>query len=202
MGPYAFTTLRPQLGAIRGGGATWPNELEVVRGGAAQQGTAAAEAAAEAAAAAPAASLQMEKLGSTSSSSLDSRVEAPLIIADLPGLLPGAHAGRGRGTAFLAHVQRARCLALVVDMAGSGDSSGGSPSGTESDLDGKQEACKTAEATAAAAGQPDSASSTDEGESSSDKWVPAVPYAAEEQLKVLQVRGKSTHWLRHTTAFS
>jgi hypothetical protein len=66
-------------------------------------------------------------------------------------------------------------------------------------LDGKQEACKTAEATAAA-GQTDPASSTDEGGSPSDNWVPAVPYAAEEQLKVLQVRGKSIHWLRHATA--
>jgi GTPase involved in cell partitioning and DNA repair len=32
--------------------------------------------------------------------------------------VPGAHTGKGRGTDFLAHLQRARCLALVLDMTG------------------------------------------------------------------------------------
>eukprot|EP00850_Spirogloea_muscicola_P006986 SM000034S12740 [mRNA] locus=s34:519739:522688:+ [translate_table: standard] len=41
----------------------------------------------------------------------------PLVIADIPGLVPGAAAGRGRGHAFLRHVERARGLALVLDMA-------------------------------------------------------------------------------------
>ncbi len=41
-----------------------------------------------------------------------------LRVVDIPGLIPGAHAGAGLGTAFLRHVERARALLLVLDMAG------------------------------------------------------------------------------------
>lgn len=41
-----------------------------------------------------------------------------LVLADLPGLVPGAHEGRGRGIDFLKHLLKARCIALVVDMTG------------------------------------------------------------------------------------
>ncbi len=41
-----------------------------------------------------------------------------LRVVDIPGLIPGAHAGAGLGTAFLRHVERSRALLLVLDMAG------------------------------------------------------------------------------------
>jgi GTP-binding protein len=40
-------------------------------------------------------------------------------VADIPGLVKGAHKGVGLGDRFLRHVERAACLAIVIDMAGS-----------------------------------------------------------------------------------
>jgi GTP-binding protein len=42
---------------------------------------------------------------------------APVTIADIPGLVEGAHANRGLGHRFLRHVQRAQLLVLVVDAS-------------------------------------------------------------------------------------
>ena len=43
--------------------------------------------------------------------------EHELVIADIPGLVEGAAEGRGLGHQFLRHVERARVLVLLIDLA-------------------------------------------------------------------------------------
>ena len=169
VGSYAFTTLRPQLGALLPSVPDDPTDPDLPQpqptGDQGPAPTAANEPNRVLAAAAAA--------GAQRDSGLTGH---QLVLADLPGLVPGAHEGRGRGTDFLKHLQKVRCIVLVVDMTGR-DTAAGDGSSNSSDTSTSTSSSDSREL------------ESEEGQGAEAGWQALVPHSPEQQVQILMVSG-------------
>lgn len=90
VGSWAFTTLQPNIGTV---------VLDNNRGRPAVR------------------SYHRQDPDETWEGNMDVRQRTKFTIADIPGLIEGAHLDKGLGIAFLRHVERAGVLAFVVDLS-------------------------------------------------------------------------------------
>lgn len=166
VGSYAFTTLRPQLGALLPSLPDEPTDPDLPQpqptGSQGPAPTAANEPNGVLAAAAAA--------GEQQDSGLTGH---QLVLADLPGLVPGAHEGRGRGTDFLKHLQKVRCIVLVVDMTGRDTAAGDGRSSSDTSISSSDSRELDGE----------------DGQGAQAGWQALVPHSPEQQVQILMVSG-------------
>lgn len=160
VGSYAFTTLRPQLGALL---PTVPDAEHSTQ--AAHQDPSQPHADITSPLHEDSSVLAAAAAAGDDDSGLTGH---KLVLADLPGLVPGAHEGKGRGIDFLKHLLKARCIALVVDMTGKPAGSMGASSSSS----GRKEAVQEGSA------------------GGGDSWEALVPHSPEQQLQILLVSGR------------